>query len=81
LNFKSYLQNSMLGRSTCILHSNFCVLNIVYIESCMYKFGLRKINKLQKKNTESIFTAWLGVKIMYPCKETCLPVDYCFRRV
>jgi len=30
-------------------------------------------------NTESIFTAWLGV--MYPCRETCLPVDYCLRRV
>jgi hypothetical protein len=72
----------MLGRSTCILHYNFCVLNIVYIESCMYKSDLRKINKLQqKKNTEIIFNAWLGVKIMYPCRETCLPVDYCLRRV
>jgi hypothetical protein len=30
-------------------------------------------------NTESIFTAWLG--IMYPCRETCLLVDYCLRRV
>ena len=46
----------------------------------MYKSDLRKINKYkQKTNTESIFTAWLG--IMYPCRETCLPVDYCLRRV
>ena len=46
----------------------------------MYKSDLRKINKYkQKRNTESIFTAWLG--IMYPCRETCLPVDYCLRRV
>ena len=48
----------------------------------MYKSDLRKINKYkQKMNTESILTAWLGARIMYPCRETCLPVDYCLRRV
>ena len=47
----------------------------------MYKSDLRKINKLQKKEYGKHFTAWLGVRIMYPCRETCLPVDYCLRRV
>ena len=50
-NFESQklLQNSMLWRSTCFYIVTFVHWNIVFIESCMYKSVLGKINKLQKK--------------------------------
>ena len=50
-NFESQklLQNSMLWRSTCFYIVTFVHWNIMFIESCMYKSVLGKINKLQKK--------------------------------
>ena len=50
-NFESQklLQNRMLWRSTCFYIVTFVHWNIVFIESCMYKSVLGKINKLQKK--------------------------------
>jgi hypothetical protein len=50
--FQKLLQNSMLWRSTCFYIVTFVHWNIVFIESCMYKSVLGKINKLQKKNME-----------------------------
>jgi hypothetical protein len=46
--FQKLLQNSMLWRSTCFYIVTFVHWNIVFIESCMYKSVLGKINKLQK---------------------------------
>ena len=53
-NFESQklLQNSMLWRSTC-----FYIVTFVFIESCMYKSVLGKINKLQKKK-KSMCQVW-----------------------
>jgi hypothetical protein len=50
-NFESQklLQNSMLWKSTCFYIVAFVHWNIMFIESCMYKSVLGKINKLQKK--------------------------------
>ena len=49
LKVQKLLQNSMLWRSTCFYIVTVVHWNIVFIESCMYKFVLGKINKLQKK--------------------------------
>ena len=46
--FQKLLQNSMLWRSTSFYIVTFVHWNIVFIESCMYKSVLGKINKLQK---------------------------------
>ena len=47
--FQKFLQNSMLWKSTCFYIVSFVHWNIVFIESCMYKSVLGKINKLQNK--------------------------------
>jgi hypothetical protein len=47
--FQKLLQNSMLWRSACVYIVTFVHWNIVFMESCMYKFVLGKISKLQKK--------------------------------
>jgi hypothetical protein len=53
--FQKLLQNSMLWRSTCFYIVTIVHWNIVFIESCMYKSVLGKINKLQKKDPRIFF--------------------------
>ena len=53
--FQKLLQNSMLWRSTCFYIVTIVHWNIVFIESCMYKSVLGKINKLQKKDPRTFF--------------------------
>ena len=68
-NFESQklLQNSMLWRSSCFYIVTFVHWNIMFIESCMYKSVLGKINKLQKKtafinaSSPSVPMAWMSL--------------------
>ena len=65
-NFESQklLQNSMLWRSTCFYIVTFVHWNIMFIESCMYKSVLGKINKLQKKIQTCVIQC---INILYFC--------------
>jgi len=72
--FQKLLQNSMLWRSTSFYIVTFVHWNIMFIESCMYKSVLGKINKLQKKDTTckwsimqlSLSFRWLGLWCLMP---------------
>jgi hypothetical protein len=54
---KLWEMTSLLWRSTWFYIVTFVHWNIVFIESCMYKSVLGKINKLQKK-TQEVKTNW-----------------------
>ena len=52
LNFKSYYKIVCYVDQFVFYIVTFVYWNIVYIESYMYRYVLKKINKLQKKNCQ-----------------------------
>jgi hypothetical protein len=67
LNFKSYYKTVCYEDQLVLYIVTVVYWNIVYIESCMYKSVLGKINKLQKKKSRQS-------NYNYKCRCLLLPV-------
>ena len=79
INIVLLLQNSMLWRSTSFYIVTFVHWNIMFMESCMYKSVLGKINKLQKKTIVLLYVIGdaLQSKLFWHCP---VAVEYQFSK-